>query len=46
MVVTIGVYGCLFGLLAAWRKSLRPGMLAHFLQDGIGGLMLARLVVK
>ena len=46
MVITIAVYGCLFGLLAAWRKSLRPGMLAHFLQDGIGGLILARLLVK
>lgn len=45
-VVTIAVYGCLFGLLAAWRRSLRPGMLAHFLQDGIGGLILARLLVK
>jgi hypothetical protein len=45
-VVTIAVYGCLFGLFAAWRKSLRPGMLAHFLQDGVGGLILARLLVK
>jgi hypothetical protein len=45
-VVTIAVYGCLFGLFALWRKSLRPGMLAHFLQDGIGGLILARMLVK
>jgi hypothetical protein len=45
-VITIAVYGCLFGLFALWRKSLRPGMLAHFLQDGIGGLMLARMLVK
>jgi uncharacterized protein len=34
----IAVYGCLFGLLAYWRRSLRPGMAAHFVQDSIGGL--------
>src|SRR5947209_7180534 len=28
--------GWLLGLLAYWRKSLRPGMLAHGLQDAIG----------
>jgi uncharacterized protein len=31
----IAVYGCLFGLLALWRRSLRPGMIAHFLQDSL-----------
>jgi len=41
MMLTICVYGCLFGLLARWRGSLRPGMMAHFLQDGVGGLLLA-----
>jgi len=35
---TITVYGLLFGLLANHVKNLRPGMLAHFLQDGIAGL--------
>lgn len=35
----IAVYGCLFGLLAYWRRSLRPGMTAHFLQDSIGGIV-------
>ena len=39
-VVTLAVYGCLFGLLARRRRSLRPGMIAHFLQDGVGGLVL------
>jgi membrane protease YdiL (CAAX protease family) len=34
----IAVYGCLFGLLAIWRHSLRPGMMAHFIQDSVGGL--------
>ena len=35
----IAVYGCLFGLLAYWRRSLRPGMMAHFIQDSVGGLV-------
>jgi hypothetical protein len=35
----ITVYGCLFGLLAYWRRSLRPGMTAHLVQDAIGGLV-------
>jgi CAAX protease family protein len=46
LVLTIAVYGCLFGLLATWRKSLRPGMIAHLLQDAVGGLVLARTVLK
>ena len=29
MVVLITVLGILFGVLAHWRKSLRPGMIAH-----------------
>ena len=39
LMVNISVYGITFGLLAMWRKSLRPGMIAHFLQDGIGGTL-------
>jgi len=46
MVLTITLYGCLFGLLARWRKSLRPGIIAHFVQDAVGGLLLARSVLK
>jgi membrane protease YdiL (CAAX protease family) len=38
-MIVITAYGWLFGLFAAWRKSLRPGMLAHGLQDGAGGLI-------
>lgn len=29
----ITVYGCLFGLFACWRKSLRPGIIAHAFTD-------------
>lgn len=35
----IVVHGWLLGLLAYWRKSLRPGMLAHVLQNGVGGVV-------
>ena len=45
-VLIITVYGCMYGLLAAWRKSLRPGMIAHFLQDAISGLIAARSLLK
>jgi hypothetical protein len=46
MMLVISIYGCMFGSLAYWRKSLRPGMLAHFLQDGVGGLLMARFAFK
>lgn len=35
LMVVIAVYGCLFGLLALWRRSLRPGMIAHSLEDSL-----------
>ena len=34
----IAVFGALYGLLALWRKSLRPGMLAHAWSDIISGI--------
>ena len=37
-MLAIMLQGWLLGLLAYWRKSLRPGMLAHWLQDSIGGI--------
>ena len=45
-IIVIVVFGCMFGLLAHWRKSLRPGMTAHFLQDAVGGLVLAHFMPK
>lgn len=41
LMAVITIFGCLFGLLAQWRRSLRPGMIAHFLQDS--SALLARL---
>ncbi len=43
-IVVIACFGCMFGWLAWWRKSLRPGMLAHFIQDAIGGIALAKFI--
>ena len=36
--VVIAVYGTLFGILAAWRRSLKPGMMAHAWQDAVSGI--------
>lgn len=38
-MLAIMLQGWLLGLLACWRKTLRPGMLAHGLQDSIGGIV-------
>jgi len=44
LMIVIGVEGIFFGLLAHFRKSLRPGMMAHALQDSIAGIGLFHLV--
>ena len=36
--IVIGVFGVLFGMLAEWRKNLRPGMMAHAWHDTITGV--------
>jgi uncharacterized protein len=46
MMIVIGVYGIFFGILAHLRKSLRPGMMAHALQDSISGIELFKLVTR
>ena len=37
-VAFIAVYGMMFGMLAHIRGSVRPGMIAHFLNDALIGL--------
>jgi uncharacterized protein len=39
MTVLIALYGLMFGLLAHWRGSVRPGMIAHAWQDSLSGLV-------
>jgi membrane protease YdiL (CAAX protease family) len=36
--IVIMVYGLMFGILAQWRKSLRPGMMTHALHDTVSGI--------
>lgn len=43
-VLIISVIGAMFGLLAHRCRSLCPGMIAHFLQDGLGGLLARKLL--
>jgi len=45
LMLIIAIYGILFGCLAHWRRSLRPGMIAHCLQDTAGGI-LARYLMR
>jgi len=37
--LAIALYGALFTVVALWRKSLRPGMIAHAWTDIAGGLL-------
>ncbi len=46
MMFVIGVYGMFFGILAHFRKSLRPGMMAHAFQDSIAGIGLFKLITR
>ena len=39
LIWVITTYGLLFGILAWWRRSLRPGMMAHAMQDTLAGLV-------
>jgi membrane protease YdiL (CAAX protease family) len=40
MMIVIAVFGMFFGILAYVRKSLRPGMMAHAIQDSYSGIVL------
>lgn len=42
-MILIGFFGLLFGLLAWWRRSLRPGMIAHAWHDALSGAVLRML---
>ncbi len=39
MVILIGLYGAMFGILAYWRGTVRPGMIAHAWQDSLSGVL-------
>jgi len=44
-MTVIAIFGCAFGTLAAWRRNLRPGMMAHAWQDLFTGFVL-KIVMK
>ena len=39
----IAIFGLMFSVLAWWRKSLRPGMIAHAWHDSLSGAILRLL---
>jgi len=39
MVILIGLFGAMFGILAYWRRSVRPGMIVHAWQDSLNGVL-------
>ena len=41
MTILIALYGAMFGILAYWRGSVRPGMIAHAWQDSLNGVLAA-----
>jgi uncharacterized protein len=38
LAILIGVFGAMFGILAYWRGTVRPGMIVHAWQDTLGGI--------
>lgn len=39
MIISIGLLGAMLGVLAHWRGTVRPGMMAHAWQDTLAGLL-------
>jgi membrane protease YdiL (CAAX protease family) len=44
MVILIGLYGAMFGILARWRGSVRSGMIAHAWQDSLNGVLTSMTI--
>jgi hypothetical protein len=43
MTILIGIYGLMFGVLAYWRGTVRPGMIVHAWQDSFSGILASLL---
>jgi membrane protease YdiL (CAAX protease family) len=39
LMLIIAIFGACFGGFAHWRRSLRPGIFGHVLQDSVGGIL-------
>jgi membrane protease YdiL (CAAX protease family) len=44
LMLVIVIFGVMFGILAHSRRSLRPGMFAHFVQDLATGIVAGRFM--
>jgi uncharacterized protein len=44
LAILDGLYGVMFGALAHWRRSVRPGMIAHAWNDGFMGIVAASMM--
>jgi membrane protease YdiL (CAAX protease family) len=44
--IRIVLFGALFGILAYWRKSVRPGMIAHAFTDAFAGVLARVLGIR
>ncbi len=41
--MTIGVEGAMLGAMAYWRKSVRPGMIAHAWKDALASVLMSAM---
>ena len=41
MILPLGFYGAMFGVLAYWRRNVRPGMIAHAWHDALFGVAVS-----
>ena len=39
LVILISLYGAMLGILAYWRRSVRPGMIVHAWRDSLTGVL-------
>ena len=39
----IGSEGMMFGAMAQWRKSVRPGMVAHAFKDAVAPMLMSAM---
>ena len=44
--ISIVLFGAMFGILAYWRKSVRPGMIAHAFTDAFAGVLARMLGIR
>jgi len=43
MAVVIGLEGMMLGAMAQWRKSVRPGMVAHAFKDAVAPMLMSMM---